>query len=77
MREQRDYNEAEIGGKHYQIGGKCATRDLAPGERVGRDVHVTTPHPNPALREQGWRMAWIFLPILVCVGVLLFSLALR
>lgn len=78
MREQgrNGYNEAEINGKHYQIGGRVATRSLAPGERAGRGVHAITPHPNPVLREQGWRMAWIFLPVFFCViPLILYALA--
>jgi hypothetical protein len=61
QRQQSTSNSGIIGGHRYHIGGNVATRPVAPGARVGREVHVTTPHPDPQLRARGWRMAWIFL----------------
>ena len=67
--ETRHAPPPEIGGRSWQITGpgvaKCC---VPPGHRVPREAQVTTPHPG----RPGWKVAWIFLPLLcviACLGI--------
>ena len=64
---------AEIGGKQYEdhsrSGEHVFMRPLRPNQRPSEDCCATTPHPDPEMRADGWRMEWIFLPLLI-VGII-------
>lgn len=63
MKSQSTFSECEINRRHYWLNQSdgVAKRPIAPGTRVGREVQVTTPHPDLEKRRAGWRVAWIFL----------------
>lgn len=63
----------EIAGRQYNINDGVAKRVLQPGEQPGRDVHATVPHPDPTLRVLGYRIAFVFLSIIVlaCVATMI------
>ena len=65
----KHHEPAEISGRSWQVTApgvaKCC---VPPGHRVPREAQVTTPHPG----KPGWKVAWIFLPLLcviMCLGV--------
>jgi hypothetical protein len=66
----------EINGVHYEQAGDKGQRVLVPGEEVPPDVHVTVPHPDQALREEGYRLAWIFPAVIILAFLAPLALAL-
>ena len=65
-----DGHEAEIGGKLWWCSGDACTRTLRPGEDRPEDAHAITPHDDPDKRSKGYRLAWIFLTIVIFACVL-------
>lgn len=60
-----DGHEAEIGGKLWWCNGDACTRTLSPGEERPEEAHATTPHDDPDKRSAGYRLAWIFITIVL------------
>jgi len=76
----RRYNKyqgryADIGGRQYEDHSKSGEhvfmRPLRPNQQPSRDCCATTPHPDPDMRADGWRMEWIFFVLPVVVGLIL------
>lgn len=73
----RKYNQwqgryADIGGRQYEDhsrpGDNVFVRPLRPNQQPSKDCCATTPHPDPEMRADGWRMEWIFLVVPIVFG---------
>lgn len=64
---------AEINGHQVEDhGDKVYMRPLRPNQPPDPDASATTPHPDPEMRADGWRMEWFFFGLLIaiCLGII-------
>lgn len=66
-------------GYTYQPGTdtirSCYTKEIPPGQKRPPGADSVTSHPDPDKRASGWRLAWLFLIIVLIIACLAIGLA--
>jgi hypothetical protein len=63
----RSRRHAQIAGRQWRQGEEVLTRPMRPGARRPPEAHATFPHPDERKRKLGWRLAVIFVTLLLCL----------
>lgn len=63
-------HHGEINGHQVEVHGRVMKRNLRPNQLPDPDADAVTPHPDPDMRADGWRVEWFFIILLfaLCVG---------